>query len=165
MKQTPSFKTRSTKSTLALVILLLFTVSVQHVCHGFLYCPSSKATTTTVIPAFQRSSRVRREVVDPQKHFSLDSMVDPSLEAESLTIMAHVVMDFSGFVMSPSRSLLRLFAVLGRIFSISADYVADHSIRTDELLIQLFLISVVLKDWLFDGSTPTAGANNTVETK
>jgi hypothetical protein len=32
-------------------------------------------------------------------------------------------------------------------------------------VIQLFLISVVLKDWLLDGRNAVAGTNNTAETK
>jgi hypothetical protein len=159
--------TRSSLTSLALGILLLFAVSMQDVCDGFVHRPAATTTTSAVIPSFQRTSIVCHVVVDPhtQQQHSLIGMVDPSVEAESLTIMAHVALDFSGFVVTPSRSLLRLFAVLGRIFAISADYVADHSIRTEELVIQLFLISVVLKDWLLDGRNAVAGTNNTAETK
>jgi hypothetical protein len=85
--------------------------------------------------------------------------VDPSLEAELLTGMAHIAMDFSGILFSPSRSILRLFTVFGRIFAISADYVIDHSIHTEELMIQLFLICVALKEYLND----PPNANNTAK--
>jgi hypothetical protein len=98
---------------------------------------------------------VNRNAVDPQQ-------LDPSLEAESLTVMAHLALDFSGFALSPSRSLLRLFAVLGRIFAISADYVVDHSIHTEELIIQLFLISVAVKELLSESSP---GSNTTMQSK
>jgi hypothetical protein len=157
---------QTTRLSIAFVILMLFLGSIQHDCHGFVHRPTATATTTTAVsPTFQRASMVGHAVVDPHQYHSLGSMFDPSLEAESLSIMAHVTLDFSGFVVTPSRSLLRLFAVLGRIFAISADYVVDHSIHTEELVIQLFLISVVVKDWLVDGNTVVAGTNKTAEPK
>jgi hypothetical protein len=71
------------------------------------------------------------------------------IEAEVLTTMAHVTMDFSGLV-NPSKTLLRYSAVLGRIFVISADYIIDHSIHTEELMIQLFLIGIAVKEIIVD---------------
>jgi hypothetical protein len=71
--------------------------------------------------------------------------LDPSVGAELLTDMAHVSLDFAG-MFSPSKSLIRLFAVVGRIFVISADYLPDHSIHPEELLIQLFLLTMTMKD-------------------
>jgi hypothetical protein len=87
------------------------------------------------------------------------NVVDPSVEAESLTVLAHLALDFSG-LMSPSRSLLRLFAVLGRVFAMSADYLYDHNIYTEELFIQMFLISVALKELFFDGNATTTSSTN-----
>lgn len=102
----------------------------------------------------------------------MSTVVDPYLEAESLTVMAHLALDFSGFVLSPSRSLFRLAAVLGRIFAISADYVVDHSIHTEELMIQLFLITMALKEFFYPAAaasvataTATVPTNSTAETK
>jgi hypothetical protein len=71
--------------------------------------------------------------------------LDPSVEAELLTGMAHLSLDFAG-MFSPSKSLIRLFAVVGRIFVISADYLPDHSIHPEELLVQLFLLAVTMKE-------------------
>lgn len=97
------------------------------------------------------------------------SAFDPYLEAESLTVMAHLALDFSGFVLSPSRSLFRLAAVLGRVFAISADYVVDHSIHTEELMIQLFLITMALKEFFYPAAAAanatTAPTNSTAEFK
>ena len=71
------------------------------------------------------------------------------MEAEVLTTMAHVTMDFSGFV-NPSKNLLRYSIVLGRVFAISADYIIDHSIHPEELMIQLFLMAIAIKEIIFD---------------
>lgn len=70
---------------------------------------------------------------------------DPSIEAEVLNGMAHVAMDFSG-MFSPSKSLYRFLSVIGRLFVISADYLPDHTINSEELLIQLFLIAVAMRE-------------------
>mmetsp|Transcript_62524 Transcript_62524/g.69955 ORF Transcript_62524/g.69955 Transcript_62524/m.69955 type:complete len:94 (+) Transcript_62524:183-464(+) len=69
------------------------------------------------------------------------------VEAEVLTAMAHLTMDFTALA-KPSKNLIRLFVVIGRMLVISADYVADHSIHPEELLIQLFLMSVAIKDMI-----------------
>ena len=84
--------------------------------------------------------------------------VDTSVGAEVLTDMAHFSLDFAGLV-SPSRSLVRVCAVIGRIFAISADYLPDHSIHTEELLIQLLLISIATKD-LIMGKNDTNSEQN-----
>jgi hypothetical protein len=108
-------------------------------------------------------SRTQRTVTNNAVGPTFSSaVVDPSLEAESLTVMAHLALDFSGFVLSPSRSLIRLFAVMGRICSITADYLVDHSIHTEELMIQLFLISVALKELCFEGSSTTNTTTTTI---
>merc|ERR1739841_393365 len=74
----------------------------------------------------------------------------PDVEAEVLTTMAHVTMDFGGFVLNPSKTLLRCFIVLGRICAISADYVIDHSIHPEELMIQLVLMAIAIKELVVD---------------
>jgi hypothetical protein len=66
------------------------------------------------------------------------SPIDPSVEAELCTTMAHMALDFTG-LMSPSKSIIRLFAVIGRLLAISADYLPDHSIHSEEFIIQGFL--------------------------
>jgi hypothetical protein len=75
--------------------------------------------------------------------------LDPFLEAELFAGLAHVALDFTGFL-SPSKSLIRLFSVVGRVFAISADYLPDHSIHTEELVIQVFLIGIAMKDLVYD---------------
>jgi hypothetical protein len=72
-------------------------------------------------------------------------MLSPEVEAEVLTDMSHMVMDFSGFF-GPSKSLLRLCSVLGRILIIGADYLPDHNVHPEELVIQLVLLAINLSD-------------------
>ena len=90
---------------------------------------------------------------------------DPLVEAELCTTMAHVALDFTSLA-SPSRSLIRLFAVIGRVFAISADYLPDHSIHTEELMIQIFLLSWALRELVSDkvGAFVTAQAQQHNET-
>jgi hypothetical protein len=78
---------------------------------------------------------------------SLLTIMNPSVEAEVLTDMSHVMIDFSGFF-TPSRSLLRCFSVVGRILVLSADYLPDHTVHPEELAVQLFLLAVSLSDVL-----------------
>jgi hypothetical protein len=73
------------------------------------------------------------------------SPIDPSVEAELCTTMAHMALDFTG-LMSPSKSIIRLFAVIGRLLAISADYLPDHSIHSEEFIIQGFLLALALRE-------------------
>jgi hypothetical protein len=75
------------------------------------------------------------------------SLDDPLVGSQVLYGMAHLALDFAPNMMSSvSKAILRLTAVVGRLFVISADYLPDQSIHTEELLIQLFLIGMALKD-------------------
>eukprot|EP00534_Pseudo-nitzschia_fraudulenta_P000403 CAMPEP_0201124030 /NCGR_PEP_ID=MMETSP0850-20130426/10119_1 /ASSEMBLY_ACC=CAM_ASM_000622 /TAXON_ID=183588 /ORGANISM="Pseudo-nitzschia fraudulenta, Strain WWA7" /LENGTH=72 /DNA_ID=CAMNT_0047391209 /DNA_START=364 /DNA_END=582 /DNA_ORIENTATION=+ len=71
--------------------------------------------------------------------------------------MAHVTMDFSGFV-SPSKHLLRYFNVIGRVFVIAADYIIDHSIHPEELAIQLILMTLAIKEIVVDNPSNSTEA-------
>lgn len=75
-------------------------------------------------------------------------MADPSIEAEMLNDMAHMAMDFSVFLTPPKSGVYRFLSVIGRLFTILADYLPDHSIHSEELLIQLFLLTLSVKDLL-----------------
>jgi len=90
---------------------------------------------------------------------------DPLIEAELCTTMAHVALDFTTLV-SPSRSLMRFYAVIGRVFAISADYLPDHSIHTEELMIQLFLLGLAVRELVSDRVgilVSSSGGNNNTE--
>mmetsp|Transcript_27380 Transcript_27380/g.51360 ORF Transcript_27380/g.51360 Transcript_27380/m.51360 type:complete len:230 (+) Transcript_27380:183-872(+) len=134
-----------------LVILLLFLGSLCDNCIGFSQV-RSRTNTGAVVPT---SPRPYTSEPLHMAHPELSSFIDdPTLEAESLSVMAHIALDFSGFVLSPSRSLLRIAAILGRIFALTSDYLYDHSIHTEELMIQLFLISVTVREIVFSDNGP-----------
>ena len=65
--------------------------------------------------------------------------VNPHVEAEVLTDMSHVALDFTGFF-KPSRASYLVFAVLGRLLLIAADYLPDHAVSPEELAVQMFLL-------------------------
>jgi hypothetical protein len=73
------------------------------------------------------------------------TMLSPDLEAEVLTDMCHVVVDFSGFF-GLSKPSLQLCSVLGQILIIGADYLPDQNVRPEELVIQLVLLAINLND-------------------
>ena len=93
-------------------------------------------------------------------------MLGPDIEAQVLTTMAHVTMDFPGMMKQkrtetppttttelaargPSKTVVLPFLlVVGRVMVIASDYILDHSIHPEELMIQLFLISASMKDIL-----------------
>jgi hypothetical protein len=70
---------------------------------------------------------------------------NPNVEAEVLTDVSHVIMDFPGFFI-PSKSLLKIYSVVGRILVLLADYLPDHCIHSEELLVQLVLLAVGVND-------------------
>jgi hypothetical protein len=70
---------------------------------------------------------------------------DPAVEAEVCSTMAHLALDFTSFLSIPSRSVLRVLSVMGRLFAISADYLPDHNIHPEELMIQVILLSIALR--------------------
>ncbi len=73
------------------------------------------------------------------------TMLNPDVEAEVLTNMCHVVMDFSGFF-GLSKPSLQLCSVLGRILIIGAECLPDQNVHPEELVIQLVLLAINLND-------------------
>ena len=71
--------------------------------------------------------------------------LQPEIQAEVLTDMAHVTLDFSTFF-RPNKAALRLLTVFGRLSVLTADYLPDHSILPEELAIQLFLLGVSTRE-------------------
>jgi hypothetical protein len=72
-------------------------------------------------------------------------VLDPIVEAEVLTDMSHLALDFTSLLNS-SKSLLKTSSVIGRVLVIFADYIPDHSIHPEEFVIQLFMLGVAIKN-------------------
>lgn len=64
---------------------------------------------------------------------------DQQLEAEVLSDVSHVALDFST-LLSPNTAVIRLFTLIGRVLVISSDYIQDHYISPDEWVFQLFML-------------------------
>lgn len=73
----------------------------------------------------------------------------PEVESEFLGDMAHMALDFSG-LFRPTKKTMRLYSLGGRLLGLMADYVPDHSIHAEELLIQVFFMGMTLKEILDD---------------
>ncbi len=131
------------------MIIILFSLSmIADRCLGFVPTTTKSAGRHPVyrpMPLLHEASDFM--VGDNNQLLAMAPSAD--VEAEVLTTMAHVTMDFSGFV-NPSKNLLRYFTVLGRVFVISADYIIDHSIHPEELMIQLVLMMIAIKEIIVD---------------
>jgi hypothetical protein len=153
-----------------MVVLLISLSNFDNVCLGFVQKPTIKST--GLLSRSKTSTTTSYTGKDARSTFpsttttttttTMNVATSPSdLEAEVLTTMAHVTMDFSGLA-SPSKSLLRMFTVIGRIFVISADYILDNSIHPEELVIQLFLMSIAIKEMIVDTPTTTPTTTPTI---
>ena len=74
---------------------------------------------------------------------------DPEAESQLLNDAAHVALDFSG-IFRPSKSTMRFFSIGGRLLSLLADYLPDHTIHMEELVIQLFFIFLTGQELMAD---------------
>jgi hypothetical protein len=73
------------------------------------------------------------------------TLFDPNVEAEVLTDMSHLALDFTS-LSSSSKALLKKSSVIGRVLILFADYIPDHSIHPEELAIQLIMLGVAIKN-------------------
>ncbi|KAL7435254.1 hypothetical protein ACHAXM_004549 [Skeletonema potamos] len=72
---------------------------------------------------------------------------DPHLEAEVLTDVSHVALDFTT-LLSPNTAVIRLFTLVGRVLVISSDYIQDQYISPDEWVFQLFMLALSTRSFL-----------------
>lgn len=87
-----------------------------------------------------------------------------SVQAQLFSGMAHVFLDFTGMT-GASKFLVRLCAIVGRVCVISADYLPDHSIHPEEIVIQIVLMFLAIKEFLSSfPSTTSATATTTTTT-
>jgi len=75
------------------------------------------------------------------------AFANPEFESEFLEDMAHLALDFSG-IFRPCQNTVRLFSLGGRLLALMADYLPDHSVHTEELLIQVFFMGMTMKEML-----------------
>ena len=152
-----------------MVVLLISLSNFDNVCLGFVQKPTFKSTgllsrkTSTTTSYTGKDAKSTFSTTTTTTTAMNVAAISADLEAEVLTTMAHVTMDFTGLA-SPSKSLLRMFTVIGRIMVISADYICDNSIHPEELVIQLFLMSVAIKDMIVDTPTDTVTPTDTPTT-
>ena len=84
------------------------------------------------------------------------NLVDPIVEAELLTDMAHVALDCTTFF-GPATTGIRLVAILGRLFAIGADYLPDHTIHIEEVIFQAFMLAIASSGFI-QSALPTLRA-------
>jgi hypothetical protein len=72
---------------------------------------------------------------------------DPQLEAEVLSDVSHVALDFTTWL-TPNTAVIRLFALVGRVLVLSSDYIQDHYISPDEWIFQLFMLALSTRSFL-----------------
>ena len=76
-------------------------------------------------------------------------MSSPDVESEFLEDMSHVALDFAG-IFRPSKTAMRFFSITGRLMSLVADYIPDHSIHAEEVLIHLFFMGMTMQEVIVD---------------
>ena len=70
-------------------------------------------------------------------------------ESELLDVAAHRALDISG-IFRPSKSTMRLFSIGGRLLGLLADYIPDHTVHVEEVVLQLVLICLTGQELLAD---------------
>ena len=66
---------------------------------------------------------------------------DNNVQAQVFADLAHIFLDLATFF-SPDTIILRLFVVIGRMFSILSDYIPDQKMTLEEILFQCKLFNV-----------------------
>jgi len=74
---------------------------------------------------------------------------NPIIESDILRDISHVALDFFS-LFAPEEVLLRAVVILGRIASMSADYLPDHYIKPSEILSQAIML--IISIFLFIGA-------------
>ena len=72
--------------------------------------------------------------------------------------VAHLCLDFTGMT-GASKLLIRLLTILGRVCVLSADYLPDHSINTQEMIIQIILMYLAVKEFASSSSSSSSSSS------
>mmetsp|Transcript_10279 Transcript_10279/g.24646 ORF Transcript_10279/g.24646 Transcript_10279/m.24646 type:complete len:163 (-) Transcript_10279:109-597(-) len=99
-------------------------------------------------PIFSSSS-VLADTMALQVNEAATTVVTPEFESQFLGDISHLALDFSG-IFRPSKSTMRLYSIGGRLLGLLADYVPDHTIHVEELLIQLFFILMTGQEMILE---------------
>jgi len=78
---------------------------------------------------------------------AVSAFANPEVESEVVEGMVHMALESSG-IFGPYENKVRLFSLGGRLLALMADYLPDHSIHTEGLLIQLFFMGMTIKEML-----------------
>jgi len=89
-------------------------------------------TTTAFVPSLPSSVSPAATVAS--------ALSDPFVESELLTDAAHVALDMTSLLGS-SMVVLKIAVVVGRLFSIGADWLPDHTILPEELVFQTGMLA------------------------
>lgn len=80
-----------------------------------------------------------------------------SVESQVLNDMSHIGIDLASFFI-PSVLALRIAAIVGRICTISADYIPDHVIVPEEMVFQTVMLSIAFLGLLKSAFIPLAAS-------
>jgi hypothetical protein len=80
-----------------------------------------------------------------------------TVETQVLNDMSHLGIDLAVFF-TPSLLLLRIAAIIGRICTITADYIPDHVIVPEELAFQFVMLTLACLGLIKSSLIPTAAA-------
>ena len=69
------------------------------------------------------------------------SALDPLFEAEVLTDVSHIALDLVTFL-GPARLGIRVATIVGRVLAMAADYLPDHKMLPEELVFQVFMLTI-----------------------
>ena len=151
-KQTWDTLFQQSEPNWAMKTIHLFSTSIV-ICLLLLWMPSSTAFSLQA-PLFRKRTQTATchdgSLLQSTRLHALIP-ADPDVEAEVCSTIAHLALDFTCFL-SPSRSIIRILSVMGRLFAISADYLPDHNIHPEELIIQVVLLSLALRGRNWDCS-------------
>jgi hypothetical protein len=72
---------------------------------------------------------------------SSSGAINPVVEGEIFSGLAHVALDLLTLA-GPATIIVRLGAVVGRIFAMAADYIPDHNVVPEELVFQCLMLCI-----------------------
>ena len=103
--------------------------------------PSDEVNFIEQFEPFSRHPLIISSLDDVAGGIKLDS--SPLVEAEVLNDLSHLASDLAVYI-TPATSYLRLAAFIGRILSMTSDYVSDYTILPEEFIFQHIMLFTTL---------------------